>query len=710
MAALGLGGGPPPGVAYGAAGGGNAAGLWELEDAARRLLRAPVSEAGWLQAFPTFPETRSLLALSEELAVAVVSRSFVHGSEESLLAWCVFLLASAADAGALAEPRRTGVINRGWWAVKLARTFVTRLAYSDSPVPTPAGQPARDVAATQRLVASKLAPLLEALGRSLETAGEAAGQHPLLVIRAVTAALSLHSHACGHAGSQPVAALDAAPLIRRLWALVPESSATPLQGGSPESTLAPSAARLIQQLLLCHPEGAVALLEPLCALEKLRGWVGDGSTPPTLKAELVNLLCTLFKHAPPDSLRALQEARLGECVAVAAGDGRAALVTRVAALVAVGALRERPEFHGAHWWDAVEPPLRGCCACLLDALAEPQARRALLSHFHSSPGGRPARARALVTACAAGDPPSLLLAAARLCLATAPERLAAAGRPERRELLAVPALAPAMLSLATDLGEDPHSLLLRRLGETLLTHLAACQALEGEPALMAAMCAATRSVAQLAPTVTLRLLPEQPEDDGTPGWPVSLPANRQLLAASCPPFGAMFHGCGGVHAEAQAGVVTLRGVDPGGAQALLTWLSTGALRHPGGLEEVLAVYSVAERLMVPSLLHVCAALAKSVVTADNVGALLRFADAAGREELCDWACAWAVRGGHATALVRSGCLADLPGGAAHALMLAIAQRADSAAASDAQEGARKRGREEEEAEMERNAGAQRLQT
>ena len=130
--------------------------------------------------------------------------------------------------------------------------------------------------------------------------------------------------------------------------------------------------------------------------------------------------------------------------------------------------------------------------------------------------------------------------------------------------------------------------------------------------------------------------------------------------------------------EAEAAVVTLTGVDPVGCAAVLEYLATGALRVPGCLEDALGVLGVAERFMVAPLQEELVPLIKTLVTPANIGSLLRFTDAAGREELCTWACNWAVTGGHATSLVRSGCLAGLPGGAAHALMLAIATRADAA--------------------------------
>jgi hypothetical protein len=114
--------------------------------------------------------------------------------------------------------------------------------------------------------------------------------------------------------------------------------------------------------------------------------------------------------------------------------------------------------------------------------------------------------------------------------------------------------------------------------------------------------------------------------------------------------------------------------------------------------------------MVPELVATLTAVAKGCVNEANVGALLRFADGAGREALCQWACDWAVAGAHAGALVRAGTLAGLPGGAQHTLMLAIAARADAfaapgpagaAASSPAEEGAArlKRRREDSHAAM-----------
>jgi BTB/POZ domain len=733
------------------------------ELAADRLLCAPSLDEGSWALFRNGPGGNA--PLGEELAVAVVQRSFVHDAELHVLDWCCFLLDAAVDAAepsstaggvgddlgaglqaALLHPGDAGwgvtlavrssggdqglCADRARWAIKLARALLTRVVFASD---GPSQRPGKDAGAVQRAVGDRLGSLLRALTRvfaqpkalggvfttqvapptrgpgdalSTASAAQVVAQDKRLAaaVRAVHAALALHGHCQQGALSKgAVPHWDAGPLVAHLWALVP---CAPQQQCETEQTSAlvsadspvvaqPTVTRVMQTLLLYHPSAAEVLCRDPGALAKLAAWVspqqksqnaqekvqGLGWDPqsnilPSLRAEVVDLLCSLFKIAPPDCLRAMQAAHLGAAAASAAADGQCSLITRVAALVAVGALRERPEFEAGDWWpSSVDEPVRTCALALLDAFQDPAQRAEVLGHFHSSPGGRTARAAALTATVASQDGPATVCAAIRLCLATTPERLAAAPRTERRALLSVPGLSASLLHLATHSGEsDP---LLGRLGTVLLTHIAACQALEGDAFLMAGLCATSRSVSRLAPTVTLRLLPEDPACEGPhSGWPVDVPANRELLAATCPFFKAMFTGNEGGHLEATAAVVTLRGVDPVGCVAVLDYLATGSMRVPANLDDTLAVLGVAERFMVSALQEECTRLVKSLVTPSNIGSLLRFTDAAGREDLCAWACSWAVSGGHATSLVRSGCLAGLPGGAAHALMMAIATRAD----------------------------------
>ena len=702
------------------------------EVAADRLLSSPaLDERSWAL-FRSGPGGNA--PLGEELAVAVVQRSFALESEEHVLAWCCFLLDAAADAsgpgplapggtpGHAGDALQPGDLAPGWpggyatgggdqggfladrasWALTLCRALLTRLVHaSDRSL-----GPGRVVGAVQAGVHNKLAGLLRSLTRVVAEpqllAGPAASpvqrdKRLAGAMRAIHAVLMLHRHIQGPSGHGRVPDWEAGPLVARLWALVPHWGACTPGGPGGGDTAAvlvsaespvvcqPTVTRTVQGLILYHPEAAAALCHCPQSLDKLSGWVsaaqgpGAGEQLPQLRSEVVDLLCSLFKAAPPDCLTALQDAHLGAAAACVAADTGCGLITRVAALVAVGALRERPAFDPGTWWPTVDAPLRCCAAALLDALQEPDQRAEILSHFHSSPGGRNARAAALVAAVASPDSAATLCAATRLCMATAPERLAAAARVERQLLLCVPGLRPSLLALATSL-EDP---LMARLGAVLLTQLAACEALEGECALLSSLAASGRAMTSLGATVELHLLPEDPDCDGDPGWPVVLPANRELLAATCPFFRAMFTGSGGAHAEATAKVVSLRGVDPAACGAVLNYLATGALRVPHQMEGALAILGVAERFMVEDLHTDMTAQVMAIVTPENIGALLRFADAAGREELCDWTCKWAVSGGHATALVRSGCLAGLPGGAAHVLMMAIATRADSMASGPA---------------------------
>jgi hypothetical protein len=691
------------------------------EVAADRLLSSPaLDERSWAL-FRSGPGGMS--PLGEELAVAVVQRSFALEAEEQVLAWCCFLLDATADALGVGvgvgggPPAGTAIqasqmastdqgggdqggflADRAAWALTLSRALLTRLVHaSDRSL-----GPGRVVGTVQAGVHNKLAGLLRSLTSVISQpqllAGPAASpvqrdKRLACAMRVIHAVLMLHRHIQGPNGHGRVPDWEAGPLVAKLWALVPHRAAcTPTGPGdsdadavlvSPESPVVcqPTVTRTVQGLILYHPEAAAALCHCPDSLDKLSGWVSGagGNALPQLRSEVVDLLCSLFKAAPSDCLTALQDAQLGAAAARVAADTGCGLITRVAALVAVGALRERPAFDPGTWWPTVDAPLRCCAAALLDALQEPDTRGEMLSHFHSSPGGRHARAAALVAALATPDSAATLCAATRLCMATAPERLAAATRAERQVLLSVPGLRLSLLALATCL-EEP---LMARLGAVLLTQLAACEALEGECSLLSSLAARARATSALGTTVELHLLPEDPGCDGDQGWPVVLPANRELLAATCPFFRAMFTGSGGAHAEATARVVSLRGVDPAACGAVLSYLATGALRVPHQMEGALAILGVAERFMVETLHADLTAQVKAIVRPENIGALLRFADAAGREELCDWTCKWAVSGGHATALVRSGCLAGLPGGAAHALMMAIATRADSVASGPA---------------------------
>ena len=708
------------------------------EVAADRLLSSPaLDERSWAL-FRNGPGGNA--PLGEELAVAVVQRSFALEAEEHVLEWCCFLLDATADAAgpppqapagtpdpagdalqpvapAPAWPGGSGtgggdqggfLADRAAWALTLCRALLTRLVHaSDRTL-----GPARAVGAVQAGVHSKLGALLRALTRVVSEpwvlagpAGGAAQRDKRLTaaMRAIHAVLMLHRHIQGPRGHGRVPGWEAGLLVTKLWALVPPRPCPPTSPSrssgdavavavSPESPVVvqPTVTRTVQGLILYHPEAAAALCHDAAALDKLACWVGaaqqqcEGSnTLAHLRSEVVDLLCSLFKAAPPDCLTALQDAHLGAAAARVAADTECSLITRVAALVAVGALRERPAFHAGAWWATVETPLRCCASALLDALQEPDKRAEMLSHFHSSPGGRNARAAALVAAVASPDRAATLCAATRLCMATASERLSAATRAERQVLLSVPGLRPSLLALATSLDEP----LMARLGAVLLTQLAACEALEGECTLLSSLAGSACCMARLGATVQLHLLPEDPSCDAHPGWPVVLPANRELLAATCPFFRAMFTGSGGAHAEATASVVPLRGVDPTACGAVLNYLATGALRVPHQMEAALAILGVAERFMVETLHADLTAQVKAIVSPDNIGALLRFADAAGREALCDWTCKWAVTGGHATSLVRSGCLAGLPGGAAHVLMMAIATRADSSIAALPEAGA-----------------------
>jgi hypothetical protein len=667
----------------------------------------------------------------------------------------------------------------------------------------PPSSPAAPNAAARR-VAAALAPLLDAFTRHLAAAAAAAAPHSAPaaaardaeravsgITRAIDAALALNADVHGGAAARaPVAGLHAHPLAAQLWALVPspeDAAALPSggagAGAAANAALADAAAaassappgvrsalatvRLLNRLLLAQPDATSALAEEapparsnandaaaprmMGALPKLRAWLGGGAAAgasPLLRAAVVDLLCTLFKRAPGGVLRALQAAGLGAAAAAAAAPPPpphdeatpSLLVPRVAALVAVGALRERAEFAPGAWWADVAPPLRRCAADILDALSDGNSRKELLSHFHTSPGGPPARAAALCAAVAGGDGACVVLCAARLLLATAPERLCggSAREAERTALLAAPGLAPALLHL----GTHPADALLRRLGAALLGHLAAAQAGAGEPTLLASLCAAARSVEAMAPTVILRLLPEEGTADAanaaahaaacaaaaasaaaaaaaaaaSPGaapdassppvnapaaemevYPVDIPANKELLAARCPVFAAMFGNarC----SEASAATVALRGVPPRGMRALLHWAATGGVRACADMEEALDGLSVAERFMVPELASEFTRIVKGTISEKNVGSLLRFSDAAGREALCAWACEWAVAGAHAGALVRAGTLAGLPGGAAHALMLAIAAKADAASAAPAAEGEGGKRKREKEADM-----------
>jgi hypothetical protein len=689
-----------------------------FELAADRLLHAPaVDAAGWA-AFRS--GSGGQLPLGEELAVAVATRALAQGAEGCAVAWCLLLLQDDSYDGDVGAAAAAAGEARSW-GLRLSRALLTRARWADpAPAAAPAAGSAREApvpatAGVHRLSAA-LAPLLSAFTRHLAACARPdaprreADRAVAALTRAVDAALALHADASGGAAARvAVPGFDAEPLAAQLWALMPspeDAAAMQAQAAPPAGDVgagvAPAQAadasdaaavecaavrtanltvRLLNRLLLPHPAATAALVDAPGALAKLRAWLSGGpaaAAVPLLRAAAVDLLCTLFKRAPGAVLPQLQAAGLGALAAAAAAPtAGGALVPRVNALVAVGALRERAEFSPGAWWADVAPPLRSCAADMLAALAVPDARKDLLSHFHTSPGGPPARARAICVAIASDDAACIVMAASRLLLATAPERLGgAASRGDRAALLAVPGLAQALLRL----GSAPDDALLRRLGAALLSHLASAQAAAGTPTLFDSICDAHRSIASMPPTVRLRVVPhERPAEPDAPprageAAEEVLEASRELLSARVPVFGAMFGNTR--NTEALAPEVALRGVPVRGVRALLGWAASGGVAV-SGMEEALECLAVAERFMVPELVATLTAVAKGCVNEHNVGELLQFADGTGREALCTWAADWAVAGAHAGALVRAGTLAGLPGGAQHTLMLAIAARADA---------------------------------
>jgi len=520
---------------------------------------------------------------------------------------------------------------------------------------------------------------LEALCTPLTASAAAAARvlDPLL-----RHALALHA-AAQLRGRPPALRPDVVGrLLSLLWPLVP-----------PPERLEPGvAARAPLALLrivarLSSPDislagGAATPLALLCAW--LAVPAAGGADGDVMRASFVDLVCTLVKRTDGGSLQRLQAAGVGPLLVGLAGDPASPMVTRVAALVSVGALRERvPELASAAWWRERETQsaLRLGVAKFLDTLAETAGdgdttgRPRLLAHFHSSPGGRPARARMLLHHVRSGDDETaVLLAGARLAIASAPERLAAAGRDERRALRDVPGLREGLLALAAPGG----CVLRERLGALLLGHVAAAEAMDGACETMRRVALHAVCTAAMPPTVTLRLLPEPGApyaDAGCGQWPALLPASRELLSAHSPALAALF--AGPLDGAGAAAEVELRGVPPRGAQLALGWAASGALA-PASLAEALQVLAFAARFLVPRLEEAAEAIAVDMLAPDNVCELMSFAELSGRDRLRDWAVRWAVRAGLATQLVASGALAALPLGAQQALMLAIAQAADEA--------------------------------